>query len=69
MSSAAGDLSVTGRTRVVESDAAADLDGDGRWSRTYLANSSLTISGGTSEIQRSVIGERLLGLPRDRMPA
>ncbi len=35
------------------------------WTGGFLANRCLTIAGGTSEIQRNVIGERLLGLPRD----
>ena len=50
----------------------AGLDGDGRRRRgrprgrpSFLFNRCLTIAGGTSDIQRNVIAERLLGLPRD----
>jgi alkylation response protein AidB-like acyl-CoA dehydrogenase len=37
---------------------------DGRWVHSLLATRANTILGGTSEIQRNVIGERILGLPR-----
>jgi alkylation response protein AidB-like acyl-CoA dehydrogenase len=41
-------------------------DGDAAmWVRGFLFNRCLTIAGGTSEVQRNVIAERLLGLPRD----
>jgi alkylation response protein AidB-like acyl-CoA dehydrogenase len=40
-----------------------------QWTFGFLANRCLTIAGGTSEIQRNVIAERLLGLPRDPEPA
>ena len=40
-----------------------------RWTYGFLVTRCLTIAGGTSEIQRNVIAERLLGQPRDPEPA
>ncbi len=36
----------------------------GRWSRQYLYDRSMTIAGGTSEVQRNIVAQRVLGLPR-----
>jgi 3-oxochol-4-en-24-oyl-CoA dehydrogenase len=46
--------------------AAAFLDGDGAMGASLmLMNRALSIAGGTSEIKRNQIAERILGLPRD----
>ncbi len=49
--------------------AGAFTDADSaHWAHAALQTLCLTIAGGTSEVQRNVIGERLLGLPRDPEP-
>ena len=40
-----------------------------RWVSHYMFTLAGTIAGGTSNVQRNIIGERLLGLPRDQRPA
>ena len=42
--------------------------GGTRWSRAVLFTRALTIGGGTTDIQLNIIGERILGLPRDPAP-
>ncbi len=46
-----------------------DLSGPtGIWARYMLFSRSMTIYGGTTEVQLNVIAERMLGLPRDPEP-
>ena len=55
-------------------DLAMDLAGpaavvdEGEWQTFFLAGPSLSIRGGTDEIQRNILGERVLGLPREPKP-
>ena len=37
---------------------------EGRWSRQWLWSRAASIAGGTSEIQKTILADRLLGLPR-----
>ena len=43
---------------------AGSLD-DPTWSRGFLFSPALTVGGGTAEVQRNIVAEKVLGLPRD----
>jgi alkylation response protein AidB-like acyl-CoA dehydrogenase len=38
---------------------------DGTWNYGFLFSPALTVGGGTSEVQRNIVAERVLGLPHD----
>ncbi len=48
-----------------ESLVSSSGDSPGKWTHALLATRANSIMGGTSEIQRNIIGERVLGLPRE----
>jgi alkylation response protein AidB-like acyl-CoA dehydrogenase len=43
---------------------AADNAGGGFWQRQWLWSKAASIAGGTSEVQKNIVAERILGLPR-----
>jgi len=50
---------------VLGPDGIAALDGDDDWRTLFLTSPSISIRGGTDEIQRNIVGERVLGLPAE----
>ena len=57
-------IAVLGPGALLMPDDAGAMD-RGRWARGLLSTRANSIMGGTSEIQRNIIGERVLGLPRE----
>ena len=43
----------------------ADAPAAGTWQQVFLNQWSIRIGGGTEQVQRNVLGERVLGLPGD----
>lgn len=58
----------TARTTTVIDLLGADGIGTGDSQEAFLYAPGMRVAGGTSEIQRNLIGERLLGLPREPKP-
>ena len=49
----------------IETVAHPDGEPSGEWTRYLLGSFSANIAGGTDEIQKNIIGDRVLGLPRE----
>ena len=41
---------------------------DGPWGSGMLGSRSLSIAGGTTEVNKNIVAERVLGLPREPKP-
>jgi alkylation response protein AidB-like acyl-CoA dehydrogenase len=41
---------------------------DGQWTTGFLTAPAVRIAGGSDEVQRNIIGERVLGLPKEPGP-
>lgn len=50
-------------------DDSPHLRNDGAWQGSYMLDLGLIIGGGTAQIQKNMIGERVLGLPKEPKPS
>jgi alkylation response protein AidB-like acyl-CoA dehydrogenase len=54
---------ILGPVRGTAEDQVPGMDSD-RWTREYLYSRASSIYGGAAEIQRGIVAQRVLGLPR-----
>jgi hypothetical protein len=47
----------------IASNPASEHDAGAEWRTLFLTAPSISIRGGTDEVQRNIVGERVLGLP------
>jgi alkylation response protein AidB-like acyl-CoA dehydrogenase len=52
-------------TELLGEDVIAFDGDDGSWTARYFRTLSSSIAAGTSQVQRNIVGERVLGLPRE----
>ena len=59
-------MEIMGPGGLMTKDAAeTKLPGNGAFQQQWFFGAALRIAGGTDEIQRNILGERVLGLPKD----
>ena len=61
-------MNIRGADSMVMPDAGGGRYEPDRWQRSFLGTRSVTIWGGTAQVQRNIVGERVLGLPKDPAP-
>ncbi|MGH9074307.1 MAG: acyl-CoA dehydrogenase family protein, partial [Acidimicrobiales bacterium] len=57
-------MNIRGADAMVMPDQAAERYRPDRWQGDFLQTRSVTIWGGTAQVQRNIVGERVLGLPK-----
>ncbi|MHB1925619.1 MAG: acyl-CoA dehydrogenase family protein, partial [Acidimicrobiales bacterium] len=63
-------MNIRGADSMITSDAGpSETEGSGYqpdpWQSAFLSTRSVTIWGGTAQVQRNIVGERVLGLPKE----
>ena len=61
-------MNIRGAEAMTMPDQAPDSYSPDRWTASFLTTRSVTIWGGTAQVQRNIVGERVLGLPKEPDP-
>jgi alkylation response protein AidB-like acyl-CoA dehydrogenase len=61
-------VNIRGAEAMVLGEQKTDEYAPDRWTSSFLSTRSVTIWGGTAQVQRNIVGERVLGLPKEPAP-